>query len=180
MGQRRFDMNGGGSLVLREDGGLVWLEARREEDGRGLYKVWLRGELGGRLLLGTLAPEGGSLRLFRRLSRDRLAREGCGPVTGAECALAFPFEGGWRRECCPRVGDPIVARSLEGRQMLVRREGDGVCIALPFDPQRAFPLPALFCLACIERVEGRVHAVYRFDCQGRPVLGYKEGADGQE
>lgn len=180
MEQRRLDMDGGGCLVIREDGGLVWLEARREEDGRGLYKVWLRGGQNRRLLLGTLAPEGGGLRLCRRLTRDRLAREGCWPVAGAECALAFPFEGSWRRERCPRVGDPIVARSLEGRQVLVRRERDGFRLALPFDSGRPFPLPALFCLANVERLEGGEHVVYCFDRQGRPVAGYKPGVDGQD
>lgn len=54
-----LDMSGGGTLSVREDGLRVYLEARREPDGLGLYKVWLTGQGGGRFLLGTLAPGGG-------------------------------------------------------------------------------------------------------------------------
>ena len=46
-------LEGGGTLSLREDGPRVHTEARRQNDGQGLYKVWLRGGGKGRLLLGT-------------------------------------------------------------------------------------------------------------------------------
>ena len=36
-------LEGGGTLSLREDGPRVHTEARRQNDGQGLYKVWLRG-----------------------------------------------------------------------------------------------------------------------------------------
>ena len=62
-------LEGGGTLSLREDGPRVHTEARRQNDGQGLYKVWLRGGGKGRLLLGTLVPEGGELVLSRTLSR---------------------------------------------------------------------------------------------------------------
>ena len=39
-----LDMSGGGTLSVREDGLRVYLEARREPDGLGLYKVWLTGQ----------------------------------------------------------------------------------------------------------------------------------------
>ena len=35
-------LEGGGTLSLREDGPRVHTEARRQNDGQGLYKVWLR------------------------------------------------------------------------------------------------------------------------------------------
>ena len=64
-----LDMSGGGTLSVREDGLRVYLEARREPDGLGLYKVWLTGRGSGRFLLGTLAPEGEGLRLRRKARR---------------------------------------------------------------------------------------------------------------
>ena len=61
-----------GPSPWREDGPRVHTEARRQNDGQGLYKVWLRGGGKGRLLLGTLVPEGGELVLSRTLSRRTL------------------------------------------------------------------------------------------------------------
>ena len=72
-----LDMSGGGTLSVREDGLRVYLEARREADGLGLYKVWLTGRGSGRFLLGTLAPEGEGLRLRRNLSRTQLEMADC-------------------------------------------------------------------------------------------------------
>ena len=74
-----LDMSGGGTLSVREDGLRVYLEARREPDGLGLYKVWLTGQGGGRFLLGTLAPEGEGLRLRRNLSRTSWRWRAAGP-----------------------------------------------------------------------------------------------------
>ena len=50
-----LDMQGGGTLTLHWEGNQIHMEARRPEDGQGLYKVWLANRRGGRLLLGTLA-----------------------------------------------------------------------------------------------------------------------------
>ncbi|MCI9157167.1 MAG: hypothetical protein HFF44_09585, partial [Lawsonibacter sp.] len=51
--EEQMEMRGGGTLTLRQDGPRVHLEAERPADGRGLYKVWLHGDQGGKLLLGT-------------------------------------------------------------------------------------------------------------------------------
>ena len=60
--EQKWQMQGGGTLTLSQEGNRVRLEAERPEDSQGLYKVWLTGAQGGRLLLGTLAPERGALR----------------------------------------------------------------------------------------------------------------------
>ena len=41
--EQRIEMRGGGSLTFRQEGTKLQLEAERPEDGRGLYKAWLRG-----------------------------------------------------------------------------------------------------------------------------------------
>ena len=69
-----MEMRGGGTLTFRQEGPRVRLQVRREADGRGLYKAWLRGDGGGACLLGTLIPEGGELQLCRTLSVEELER----------------------------------------------------------------------------------------------------------
>lgn len=167
-----FELKGGGQLIIEPEGGFVRCEASCPNDGRGIYKVWLTGA-GGRLLLGTLAPEGGTLRLCRRVSRDSLVRAGCWPVAGGECVLAFTFGlgKGWQREPADRrMTDPVLRQAARGLSALVQGEGDGFRLALPFDSTRPFQLVPGFCFARIERVEGRLCAVFSFDGQGRPRI----------
>lgn len=170
-----MNMEGGGVLTLRLDGPRVHMEAERPADGRGLYKVWLRGDHGGRLLLGTMAPEGGALRLRRTLSLSALERAGCWPQFRAEAPLAFSFAaggpGGWYCEQHPErlLADPVLRAQVQG-PMLCLREGEGFSLSAPFRPDRPFPLTALFCLARTERREGRLYLVWPFDREGRPLV----------
>ncbi len=179
----RLEMEGGGTLAVRQDGPRVRLEAERPADGRGLYKVWLRGRQGERrLLLGTLAPEGGRLRLCRVLSLDTLERSGCWPVTGAEAPLAFPFQSTerWVREPDPGrlLADPVLRRQVRGA-MLCRRGRGGFSLAAPLRTDGPVPLESLFCLARAERLEGRPYLVWEFDQKGAPVVPHKEEKNGQ-
>lgn len=165
-------MRGGGSLTLRQDGTRVTLDAERPSDGRGLYKVWLHGEQGGKLLLGTLAPENGALRLRRTLSVGALERAGCWPRFRAEASLAFSFSpqgGRWYCEQHPErlLADPVLRNQVRG-SMLCQKEESGFSLAAPFRTDQAVPLTALFCLARVERWDGRPHLVWRFDREGRP------------
>lgn len=110
-------LEGGGTLSLREDGPRVHTEARRQNDGQGLYKVWLRGGGKGRLLLGTLVPEGGELVLSRTLSRRTLEDAGCWPVAGGRAVMAYPFteesagEWYWEEEPWKLVSDPVLVQA---------------------------------------------------------------------
>lgn len=173
--EEQLKMGGGGSLILRQDGLNVHLEAERPADGRGLYKVWLHGERGGKLLLGTLAPEGGKLRLRRTLSVNALERAGCWPRFRAEAPLAFAFDSqpaqGWYCEQRPErlVRDPVLKAALAG-PILCRREEQGFSLSVPFRTDRPLPLCALFCLARVERREGRPHIVWNFNARGDPQI----------
>lgn len=166
-----FDLDGGGRLDIQEEGGFVRCEATRPNDGHGIYKVWLTGA-GGTLLLGTLAPERGMLRLCRRVSRDSLARAGCWPIEGGRAVLAFSFhQSGWVRESAERrMTDPVLRQSARGLSALVLGEKDGFRLALPFDSTKPFCLAPAFCFAKVERVEGRLCAVFFFDGRGRPQM----------
>lgn len=182
--KERLAMEGGGTLTLRQDGVRVHMEAERPADNRGLYKVWLRGDQGGKLLLGTLAPEEGALRLRRTLSVGALERAGCWPRFRAEAPLAFSFAappgGKWYCEQHPErmVSDPVLKAQISGA-MLCRKEGEGFVLSVPFGTDRPVRLPSLFCLAGVERREGGLHMVWHFDEDGWPVLPHKKEGPGQ-
>lgn len=175
----RLTLEGGGFLTVFQEGGRIRLEAERTEDGKGLYKVWLRGMGGGRMLLGTLAPENGALRLRRVLSRGALEQAGCWPVKGAEVVLAFPFAqaGQWYCESQPArfVRDPVVRRQLKGAMLCCRAEGE-IRFAAPFRTDAPLVLETLACLAQVELLEGRPHLVWRFDQSGQPRVPKREDA----
>lgn len=181
--ERRLEMAGGGTLTLNREGAYVRLEAQRAADGRGLYKVWLLGGQGRRILAGTLAPEDGKLRLLRRLSVGQLEQEGCWPVEGAEAVLAFSFEqkGAWYCESRPgQMVEDDLLRQLLRRPMLCRKTGEGFQLAAPFSTQRPVVLSTLLCLARVTRVEGKPHLVWSFDRAGRPRVFAGEGTGRKE
>lgn len=177
--ERRLELEGGGEVTLVPEGLRVSFSALREEDGRGVYKVWLRGEGKGSMLLGTLAPQNGRLELKRNISLGELERSGCWPVAGARAVLAVPFAGEERWYCEGRperlVKDPVVRGQLRG-PMLCRREGEGFSLAAPFRTDAPVVLNALFCLARAERLEGRLHLVWSFDSGGLPRLPREDAA----
>ena len=137
-GGRRNAHSGGGGIRVR-----LW--AVRPDDGRGLYKVWVRGR-GGSLLLGTLIPERGRLALSRTLSRSTLEQAGCWPVTGGNSVLVFSFtdhtEKGeeWRPEPDPArlCRDPLLRTLLRGRTgFFSGEEGEEHLLAAPFSLQKS-------------------------------------------
>lgn len=172
-------MGGGGVLRVRQDGPRVHMEAERPSDGRGLYKVWLHGEQGGKFLLGTLAPEGGRLRLSRTMSAATLERAGCWPQFRVEAPLAFAFNGQpsgrWYCEQHPErmVADPVVRARLQGAMLCRKGEGE-FSLSAPFRTDRPVSLPALFCLSRVERRDGQLHLIWDFDSEGHPKLPHKK------
>lgn len=182
--EERVPMEGGGTLTVRQDGVRVHMEAERPPDGKGLYKVWLRGDQGGKLLLGTLVPEGDALRLRRTLSVGTLERAGCWPRFRAEAPLAFSFGeapgGKWYCEQHPErmVRDPVLKAQISGA-MLCRREKEGFVLSAPFAADRPVRLPSLFCLAGVERREGKLYMVWYFNAEGEPEFPHKKENPGQ-
>lgn len=178
--EQNWTMKGGGTLTLQQDGPRVRLVAQRPSDGRGLYKVWLKGERGKRFLLGTLAPEGKMLRLQRTVSSSELERAGCWPPTGVEAPLSFSFpaEERWYREQDPQrlVSDRVISGQIKGA-MLCRKETDGFFLAAPFRPEGPVALESIICLAQMEQMEGRPHLVWKFDRAGRPKIPNKSKQD---
>lgn len=183
--EERMEMRGGGALTLRQEGPRVHMTAERPADGRGLYKAWLHGDHGGKLLLGTLVPDGGQLRLRRTISVGELERAGCWPQFWAEAPLAFSFStqsaGKWYCEQHPErlVADSVLKEQIRGA-MLCRREKEGISLAASFRTDASMPLPSLFCLARVERWNGRPHLVWSFDRQGHPKVLNKAESGGTD
>ena len=63
-----------GTVQVREEGLQAVISARAADDGGGLYKLHLLGKEGN-LLLGTMLPEWGVLRLRRTIPVDQLRRQ---------------------------------------------------------------------------------------------------------
>lgn len=186
--EEHMELTGGGRLLVRDGGERAVLEVRRPEDGRGLYKAWICGQ-GGRMLLGTLMPEDGELRLRRELSVAELGRKGCWPIRGGECCLAFAFrqgEGerdipeGWAKEEQPArlFSDPVLRHAAEQVETALRRDREGgFQLALPFDPGRPVGLSPVFCFAHLRRLAGRDYFIFQFNQSGIPTFPHKEGRE---
>ena len=153
-----------GKLTLCPQGPRTEVRAVMEDPGDGLYRAFLAGERG-EFPLGVLEPEGaGRLGLLRRpYSRD-LASLGA-PLRG-EARRSFPFrEDAW--QAAERPGtlfqSPFLRSRLERVPRAWRREREGLLLlAIPLEEDGPFPLEALFCLARVERVAGRLCAVFAF------------------
>lgn len=167
-----------------EKEGRVVLFASRPNDGRGLYKAWVRGPMA-RCLLGTMAPSGNRLVLRRTLPTAELRAKGCWPVTAVEEELAFPFRpdggssphclpAGWRRPQGLAFPDPLIDRAFRRSSGGFCREGPdgGLILAYPWAAGRPFPLTPLFCLARVDRVGGQSCLLFSFDREKNPILAH--------
>lgn len=192
MEQRLSLGQAGGVLVVREEELRAVFEAERPDDKRGLYKVHITGASGGNLLLGTLMPENGCLRLRRTLAVSELKQKNCWPVTKGEARLAFSFgkggstasgdyPAGWCREDNParHMGDRVLAQAAgQARDMLFHREEDGFSLAAPFDKGKPFPLPPLLCFAYVKTIGQRLYLIFGFNRHGCPIFQNKGNETG--
>lgn len=178
-----------GRVFCRDDGmrAELWVEAENEQSG--LYKVYIKGN-DGQLLLGTLVPEAGSLKLRRSFSIEELRRAHCWPVEGGYAVLAFSFgrpsgeesPQGWMENGLEQVpiADAVLHRSAaQVRGLLVRRGRAGFWMAAPYGERSPFPITPLFCLGKPARIGQRRYILYHFDTRGYPTLPH-EGDKNEE
>lgn len=114
----------------------------------GVKKVWLVGEGGARLLLGTLLPEQGRLRLSRTLSHSALRTAGLERILSAEIEGEAADMRQWQSletfTCADSVLTAAVSKLTEGSW---RQEGDVLTVRFPWRVGRSVPVSALFCLS---------------------------------
>lgn len=165
-----------GAVTVRQEGRCAICRAISRAGERALYKAWLMGD-NGRVLLGTLIPEGGALRLHRSVEISWLERQGAWPPRGAEVLEAYTLAPqvspqGWERQEEPwrLLEGELRERARELRWAFVKRDMEGFFLALPWEKGKAFPLPSLFCLAKVKQLEGKRYIIFRFSRQGRPEL----------
>ena len=157
-----------GTAEVTEEGLYLRFTADCEDPLSGPCRLVGVGERG-ELRLGVPEPEGGRLRLSRALSRRDCAAVGRlshlelrAPVGSSPQWEPLPpeaFREGWIR-----------GRLRREREVLFARRGETRVVALPFDPEKPFPWPELFCLARIAVWRGREWAVFAFDGRERPIL----------
>lgn len=173
--EQRFPMENG-QLTCRESGGRVEAVMEVRPPDKGLYHGYLVGP-GGTCDLGTLMPEGGSLRLRRTLSAAQLRQKGCWPIQGGQIRKTYSFEQtpfqGWKEAgdlASLFPADPLLARAAgqRNRGLLRRYQEGGFSLAFPWDPRSPFPLIPVFCFAQVKSLGGKAHIVFRFRENGAP------------
>lgn len=168
-----------GVVTVRQEGEQALCQAMGPLEGHGLYKAWLRGT-GGKVLLGTLIPEGGALRLRRTLPLSQLKSQGIWPPMGAEVVQSPSctqptVPPGWQWTDCPGrlLGERALSRSLQGvSRALLHRTRERFYLAFPCRPAEPFPIPALFCLSSVEQLGEGLYYVFCFSRRGRPEIMY--------
>jgi hypothetical protein len=136
-----------GELLCRDEGCYMLCTVDVPKWENGVKKVWLCSQGGGRVLLGTLLPEGDRFRLRRRVSHSTLR---CCGVSRADLALVNP-EGSapdWKGLSSLSLPDPELSRQLrEHPQGLWRREGETLLLRFPWRAGQRVPVMSLFCFA---------------------------------
>jgi hypothetical protein len=134
-----------GELLCRDEGCYMLCCVDVPMWESGVKKVWLCSQGGGRVLLGTLVPEGGRFRLRRRLSHSTLR---CCGITRPDRALINPAgpTDDWQGLTSLTVRDPELTKGLRKcPQGLWRRQGDTLLLRFPWHQGQEVPLMRLFC-----------------------------------
>lgn len=158
---------------MTERSGQAVVDVWREDDGAGLYKVYIKDDTG-RFMLGTMLPERGRLYLQRTLSVDDLKCRGAWPIRRIEEELVYSF----RERPTPIEWRDEILRQCAHRlpQHTVHRTGEGTTFAFRFDTHLPFPFVPAFCFAQVEN--GRVF--FSFYKDGSPYIFQKRGNDREE
>ena len=153
-----FEGRRAGSLDWRQESGGVRAVLDCELCSACILRVYAETEGAAPLYVGLPEPQGGRLRLARRLSAETLRQAGW---TGKEPLRVYLAEP----PCIepPRTGDAVLDALIEAGAVSAVRTENGVCLSCPFSPHEPFALAPAFVLCRAE--------------QGRAVLDWKtEGA----
>ena len=155
-----FEERRAGSLDWRQEPGGVRIVLDCEICSACILRVYAETEGAAPLYVGLPEPQGGRLRLARRLSAETLRQAGWTGKEPLRVYLAEQQEQAPRvepekrapRTEPPRTGDAVLDALIEAGAVSAERTEDGVCLSCPFSPHEPFALAPAFVLC---RVEGK-------------------------
>ncbi len=162
--------NGVGELLVRREAEETLFCLRCELPQEKLWSVWLVGRTG-ELRLGVPVSEGKELVLEKRFSHrmtDPLGQLLYGELR-SPCREA---KLSWKP-----VGDGAQFRTAWVRRQLQMWSGvlccsgeKGCVIAVPYLPEKPFPLMPMFCFAQLQTIHDRPYLVLRLDAEEQPIF----------
>lgn len=177
-----FDRGAAVGSASAERRGLYWhIAAECRMETERIVRLYAHdGEKNVRL--GVLMPEGGALRLERRLAADAFSftpqtrvttspdTEPAAPERPAEKeaaeAAAEPEQTAWA------AWEPFSGRILDCpvENARLRRTEDGAELDMDYEPGREFPLMPLFCFCTLEELDGALRWRMKLDKNMQPVM----------
>ena len=172
-----------GTLEWTEDayGAAVTLDCAMPSDPLTLLRCYGRTGNGGNLLIGLPEPQGGRLRLKRRLTRETLKAAGCDHTVPQDFYLALqpeegttedrqeppkekPMEPVTSAEPAAQTGEPLLDALIREGMVECERHGNDMLLSCPFLDDQPFALAPLFVLCSVE--SGR--ALLRWNSEKNP------------
>lgn len=173
-----------GKLFAQQQGLRTFFRADCPKWEEGVHKIWLQGERGAALLLGTLVPEGERLRLERSISNAMLREKGL-----ERCEVAIIRTEGARGACqtspleAPEESEwrPVQTLELPAMDGALRAaiQGlsggrwkavpDGVVVTCPWSVGQPMPCMPMVCFGVWSAQAGG-RLTWRLDETGKPWM----------
>ena len=135
----------------------------------GVPRIYLKGEQS-EALLGVAQPAPGGYLLRRTVAARSVF--GLGAIRCGYVKVSQAEDGEWKplRPGALSICRPFCCKLPETANVMQKAAVGVTQFAYPYEEKRPFPLPALFCLARIEEIWGKMYVVFSFDEDGCPIL----------
>ena len=158
-----------GELLVTREGEDTLFTANAVLPEKDMWCFWVVGR-GGTLRLGCPEEPEGEVCFSRRFS-SRMTLSLGSVLRGEARSVSQSERSTW--EAAPKglFRSPGLRQELSQEQgVLTRRWGNVRLIALPFSPEKPFPLTSLFCFANIRVLNGKKYAIFAFDGKEWPIF----------
>ena len=140
----------------------------------GLWRAWLIGE-SGEIKIGTLEPRGHEFMITRKFSRQALTPAGC--LSRVELRPASESCGDSQSKLYPGVDSLENLENLKSSEKLsgtLERRWNGLrYLAFPYERDKPFPRPDLFCFARLDDINARKYWIFAFNSENWPIVPVK-------
>lgn len=178
-----------GRAICRQEDGRIRITATAPFLNDGVYKAYLVDTNDQRLPVGIMAPKKDTMevsRIYWPADIDKLAE----PISAiAEMTLKFGeqradlpdkenykpdarADTSWQPEPEPQrfFSDPLLASRWSGiKNVLTKKEKNGILLAVEFKENEPFALLPMFCLGKPDIINGKKSLVFRINSAGYPV-----------